>query len=109
MFQESYNSDCQAIHDSLEDEAGLQLEMPINIREEGFANKYVNVGISLTSRLVDLIRGLHILLNTGSTRELYVMGRLGDEIVFGKIVSQRFRTLLMSRTKSGDTQCPRKG
>ena len=67
------------------------------------------VTISLTSRLVDLVRGLHILLNTGSTRELYVTGRLGDEIVFGKIVRQCIRILLMSRTRSGDTQCPRKG
>jgi len=102
MSLEPYNSDCQAIHESLEDEAGLQLKMPINIREEGFANKYVNVETSLTSRLVDLIRGLHILLNTGSTRELYVMGRLGDEIVFGKIVRQCIRILLISRTRSGD-------
>jgi len=54
--------------------------MSIHTREQGSANKYVNVEISLTSRLVDLIRGLHSLLNTGSTRELYVMGRLGDEI-----------------------------
>ena len=34
MSQESYNPDYQAIHDSLEDEAGLQLKMPINIRED---------------------------------------------------------------------------
>ena len=109
MSHESFKSDYQASHDSLEDEAGLQLKMPIHTREEGSANKYVIVGISLTSRLVDLIQGPHIVLNTGSTRESYVMSRLRDEIVIGEIVRRCIRISLMSRTRSGDTQYPRKG
>jgi hypothetical protein len=62
----------------------------------------LNVPQQLTCRLVEMIRKWNILLVKGRVREMPVLGRIGNEMITGRIVRSRFcsvRIPLMSRTR----------
>jgi hypothetical protein len=63
----------------------------------------------LMLRLVEVCRRLDILIHTGIVREVPVIGRIGNEIVFGSVVCPNARychSMLTIRMNSGKPVCP---